>query len=69
MDLHLNSVGSHSRLFESLSSMLSRSALNPADISIVSHTPLLLCISILDGTGPSAYENLCVLLWKPLSVM
>ena len=35
MGLHLTSVGSHSRLFESLSSMLSRSALNPADISIV----------------------------------
>jgi negative elongation factor C/D len=35
MDLHMNSVGSHSRLFESLSSMLSRSALNPADISIL----------------------------------
>jgi negative elongation factor C/D len=35
MDLHFNCVGSHSRLFESLSSMLSRSALNPADISIL----------------------------------
>lgn len=35
MDLHFHQVGSHSRLFESLSSMMSRSALNPADISIV----------------------------------
>ena len=36
MSLHFAGVGSHSRLFEALGSMLSRSALNPADISIVS---------------------------------
>ena len=36
MSLHFMGVGSHSRLFEALGAMLSRSALNPADISIVS---------------------------------
>lgn len=35
MSLHFMGVGSHSRLFEALGAMLSRSALNPADISIL----------------------------------
>ena len=35
MTLHFNGVGSHSRVFEALGSMLSRNALNPADVSIV----------------------------------
>ena len=34
--LHAMAVGTYSRLFEALSSMLSRNTLNPADISIVS---------------------------------
>lgn len=34
--LHALAVGSYPRLFEALSSMLSRNTLNPADISIVS---------------------------------
>ena len=34
--LHSMAVGTYSRLFEALSSMLSRNTLNPADISIVS---------------------------------
>lgn len=33
--LHTLAVGTYSRLFEALSSMLSRNTLNPADISIV----------------------------------
>ena len=36
MTLHFNGVGSHSRVFEALGSMLSRNALNPADVTIVS---------------------------------
>ena len=36
--LHAMAVGTYSRLFEALSSMLSRNTLNPADISIVSPT-------------------------------
>jgi len=34
--LHMLAVGTYSRLFEALASMLSRNTLNPADISIVS---------------------------------
>ena len=37
MSLHFNEVGTHPRVFEALSSMLSRNALNPADVIIVSH--------------------------------
>ena len=33
--LHLNGMGSHDKLFEALTAMLSRGALNPADITIV----------------------------------
>ena len=36
MSLHFSGVGGHPRLFEALAAMLSRSALNPADISTVS---------------------------------
>ena len=35
MTLHFNGIGSHAKVFESLSSMLSRNALNPADVSAV----------------------------------
>lgn len=35
MSLHFSGVGSHPRLFEALAAMLSRNALNPADISIL----------------------------------
>ena len=35
MSLHFSGVGSHARLFEALAAMLSRNALNPADISIL----------------------------------
>ena len=35
MTLHFNGVGSNAKVFESLSSMLSRNALNPADVSTV----------------------------------
>ena len=46
--VHTLAVGTYSRLFEALSSMLTRNTLNPADISIVSP-----CNSItLVGTIP-----------------
>ena len=35
MTLHFNGLGSNARVFEALSSMLSRNALNPADVSAV----------------------------------
>ena len=35
MSLHFSGVGSHARLFEALAAMLSRNALNPADVSIL----------------------------------
>jgi hypothetical protein len=35
MSLNFSGVGSHARLFEALAAMLSRNALNPADISIL----------------------------------
>ena len=35
MSLHFSGVGSHAKLFEALAAMLSRNALNPADISIL----------------------------------
>ena len=35
MTLHFSGVGAHAKVFESLSSMLSRNALNPADVSSV----------------------------------
>ena len=35
VNLHFSGVGSHARLFEALAAMLSRNALNPADISIL----------------------------------
>lgn len=38
MSLHFNGLGSHTKVFEALGSMLSRNALNPADVSAVSHT-------------------------------
>ena len=36
MTLHFNGVGRNNRIFEALGSMLSRNALNPADVTIVS---------------------------------
>ena len=47
MTLHFNGVGSHPRVFEALSSMLSRNALNPADVSMV-RTVCQLLINILE---------------------
>ena len=35
MSLHFSGVGSHARLFDALAAMLSRNALNPADVSIL----------------------------------
>ena len=35
MSLHFSGVGSHAKLFEALAAMMSRNALNPADISIL----------------------------------
>ena len=35
MSLHFSSAGSHARLFDALASMLSRNALNPADMSVL----------------------------------
>lgn len=37
MTLHFSGVGAHAKVFESLSSMLSRNALNPADVSSLYH--------------------------------
>ena len=35
MMLHFNGIGTHSKVFEALGSMLSRNALNPADVTTV----------------------------------
>ena len=35
MSLHFRGAGSHERLFEALAAMLSRNALNPADMSVL----------------------------------
>ena len=43
MSLHFGSVGGHPRLFDALAAMLSRCALNPADISIVSGKISVVC--------------------------
>ena len=45
MTLHFNGVGSHSRIFEAMGSMLSRNALNPADVSTVSTLPVGMLIN------------------------
>ena len=42
--LHMLAVGTYSRLFEALASMLSRNTLNPADISIVSELVIVFTI-------------------------
>ena len=44
--LHMLAVGTYSRLFEALASMLSRNTLNPADISIVSKLVVLVYMSL-----------------------
>ena len=63
MDLHFNGMGSHSRLFESLSSMLSRLALNPADISIVSKIRAVCSITC------TRVHVLCSILWCAFSMI